>query len=189
MFISRPNRVAQNPVCRITSKDRTRWTEKCAPLMRYRAFWIYSRQITYMRRAIRWFFVLAVGIWNTGYSAGVIEQMGYPNTNSVYKFEVYTGEIDRWDSTKEDAPRLSPGKACQVARDFVRTVPLRADMKEWGLSTVTLKRISSTPEEWLYLIHFDAQPKSDVWNGPVPWIEIPVRFDGTVPKPIITKSR
>jgi hypothetical protein len=153
------------------------------------AFWFYYRQITYMRTATRWLFVLAVGFWSTGYSAGHMEQMGYPNTNSVYKFEVYTGEIDRWDSAKQDAPRLSPGKAGQTAHEYVRTVPLRADMKEWRLSSITLKRMSSTPDEWLYLVHFDAQPKADVWNGPVPWIEIPVRFDGTVPKPTITKSK
>ena len=115
--------------------------------------------------------------------------MGYPDTNSVYKFEVYTGEIDRWDSAKQDTPRLSPGKARQIARDFVHSVPLRADMKEWHSSTITLEQISSAPEEWLYLVHFDAQPKSGVWNGPVPWIVIPVRFDGTVPKPTITKSK
>ena len=142
-----------------------------------------------MKTASRLIFVLAMSVWITAYSAGHIEQAGYPNTNSVYTFEVYTGEIDRWDSAKQDTPRLSPGKACQIAREFVRSVPLQGNMKEWRLTTITLEQMSSAPEEWLYLIHFDAQPKADVWNGPVPWIVIPVRFDGTVPKPTITKPK
>jgi hypothetical protein len=142
-----------------------------------------------MKTTTRWFLVLAVGVWSTAYSGGHMEQMGYPNTNSVYKFEVYTGEIDRWDSAKQDAPRLSPRKACQAAREFVRKVPLQANMKEWHLSTIALNQMSSAPEEWLYLIHFDAEPKGGVWNGPVPWIVIPVRFDGTIPKPTITKPK
>ena len=144
------------------------------------------RQITDMKTATRWIFVLAVSVWSTAYSAGHIEWFGYPVKDSVYKFEVYTGETDRWDSAAQDTPPLSPGKASLAAKKFVRTVPLRDDMKEWGLRSITLRQMSSAPEEWLYLVHFDAVPKASVWNGPLPSIEIPVRFDDSVPKPTIT---
>ena len=141
-----------------------------------------------MKTATRWFLVLAVIACGSAFAAD-IELMGYPTPTVTYKFVVYAGKIDRWDSASQDSPPLSAGKASQAAKQFVRAVPLRDDMKEWRLSTVTLKRMSSTPEAWLYVVHYDAQPKADVWNGPVPWIEIPVRFDGTVPKPTITKSK
>jgi hypothetical protein len=139
-----------------------------------------------MNTATRWIVILAASVWSTACSAGHIELMGYPDKTSVYKFEVYTGTADRWDSAKQDAPPLSPGKAYLAAKEFVRTVRLRDDMKEWGLDTITLEHMSSAPEEWIYLIHFSAEPKAN-WNGPVPWIVIPVRFDGTIPKPTITK--
>jgi hypothetical protein len=141
-----------------------------------------------MKTATRWFLLLVVSACGSAFGAD-IELMGYPTSEVTYKFVVYAGETDRWDSAKQDAPRLSPGKACQAARAFIRGVPLQDNMKEWRMSTITLERMSAAPEEWLYLIHFDAQPKADVWNGPVPWIVIPVRFDGTIPKPTITKSK
>ena len=104
------------------------------------------RQITDMKTATRWIFVLAVSVWSTAYSAGHIEWFGYPVKDSVYKFEVYTGETDRWDSAAQDTPPLSPGKASLAAKKFVRTVPLRDDTKEWGLRSITLRQMSSAPK-------------------------------------------
>jgi len=140
-----------------------------------------------MKTPARWIFGLVVSTLATAIYAGHIELSGYPAKDAVHKFEIYTGETDRWDSAVQDAPPLSPGKASLAAKKFVHTVPLRDDMKEWGLRTITLQQMSSAPEEWIYVVHFDAVPKAYSWNGPVPWIDIPVRFDGTIPKPNITK--
>jgi hypothetical protein len=131
--------------------------------------------------------VLAVSVWSAAYASGHIEMFGEPVNDTHYKFEVHTGETDRWDSAAPGNPPLSAGKAAEAARKFVSTVPLRDDMKGWELRSIKLERMSPAPEEWIYVMHFDAVPKAAVWNGPVPWIEIPVRFDGTVPKPAITK--
>jgi hypothetical protein len=140
-----------------------------------------------MKKLACWIFILTLSISITAYSSDG-GWSGYPTKDLVYKFEVYTGKTDRWDSAKQDTPQLSPGKASLAAKEFIRTVPLQDDMKDWRLSAITLKQISPTPEEWVYVVHFDANPKSGVWNGPVPWIDIPVRFDGSIPKPTITKA-
>jgi len=133
--------------------------------------------------------ILALSWWAcaTACLAGHGEWSGYPTKDVVYKFEVYTGTADQWDSASTPTPALSPGKASLAAKQFVRTVPLRDDMKEWDLQSIALKRMASSPEEWIYIVRFDATPKANVWNGPVPWIEVPVRLDGTIPKPKVTK--
>jgi len=137
-----------------------------------------------MKNAKLWIFVFTLAVWVKGYAGGHIELSGYPTKNLEYKFEIYTGAIDRWDSVAQEAPPLSPGKAIHIAKKFVRMVPLEESMEKWDLHTVTLVRMASSPEEWIYKIRFDGSPKG-VWNGPVPWIEVPVRFDGTIPKPTI----
>ena len=121
-------------------------------------------------------------------SRGQLEQHGYPDKDVVYKFEVYTGEKDRWDSENEQSPPLAPGKAARLANAFIATVPLADNMKAWSLSTITLRRMSSAPEEWVYIVHFDAVPEADVWNGPVPWFDVPVRLNGTIPDPVIERK-
>ena len=190
------------------------------------------------------------GTCAASYAGGHAEWAGYPVEGVVYKFEVYTGLKDRWDSTKQDAPPLAPGRALRAAKQFISKVPLREDMKEWGLRDITLQTLS--PDEWVYVVHFDANPKSrtpdigtksrcvvfrsfdpenairvrgfcqcdalhtqrlvthsrrttsqyfeetmgmsgglksGVWNGPVPWIAVPVRMDGTIPKPVIERKK
>src|SRR5437870_1880059 len=116
-----------------------------------------------MKTKLLWVFALAFGAWSTAYCAGHAEWFGYPVKDSIYKFEIYTGKTDQWDSAAKDTPPLSPGKASQAAQKFVRTVPLREDMKEWSLQTITLKRMASAPEEWVYTVRFDAVPKASVW--------------------------
>jgi hypothetical protein len=131
--------------------------------------------------------VLAVSV-STALSAGHGEWYGTPNKDSVYKFEIYTGQVDRWDSATQESPPLSPGKASLAATKFIRTSPLRDDMEGWHLRSITLQQMSSAPEEWVYLVHFDALPKAYSWNAPLPYMDIPVRFDGTIPKPTVTKN-
>ena len=66
---------------------------------------------------------------------------------------------------------------------------LRTDMKEWRLNAITIRRLQPPPGEWVYVVYFSAVPKSAVWNGPVPTLEIPVGFDGTVPEPMPPDSK
>lgn len=136
------------------------------------------------------FYTLVTCACAVAYAGGHANWSGYPTEGVTYKFDVSTGEKDKWDSTKQDAPPLAPGKAGRAAKEFVAKVPLREDMKEWSVRTITLQRLSAAPEEeWVYVVHFDAVPKSGVWNGPVPWIAVPVKMDGTIPKPSIEKKK
>ena len=123
--------------------------------------------------------------------AGHLESGSYPTEGVTYKFEMYTGASDKWDPTKSDEPPLASGKAIRIATEFMQTVPLGSEMKCWDMAGVTLKRMSYTgePEEWLYEVHFEAEPKAGNWTGHVPWMDIPVRLDGTIPKPTITRSK
>jgi hypothetical protein len=133
--------------------------------------------------------VFSAGIGLTTCFAGHIDLMGYPTADTKYEFDVYTGAKDKWDAATTDEPPLTTGAAVRIAKKFVKTVPERDGMKGWLLHYIKLQRMSYTdgPAEWIYVAHFDADP-GGVWNGPLPWIEVPVRLDGTVPKPIITKS-
>ena len=130
-----------------------------------------------------------VGVGLTTCFAGHFGLFGYPTQDAKYTFDVYTGAKDKWDSINSDEPPLAPGKAIRIATKFVQTVPVKEGMKGWRLNQLKLQRMSYTngPEEWIYVAHFDADP-GGIWNGPLPWIEVPVKFDGTVPAPTITKS-
>lgn len=125
---------------------------------------------------------LATGGAHAGGSAG---WNGYPKAGVIYKFSVVSGEVDNWNSAEEDSPPLLPGKACRIAKEFSASVPLEKDMKKWRLTTIKLQKLSDVPECWIYVVHFTASPKAAVWNGPLPWIEVPVRMDGTIPTPVI----
>lgn len=135
----------------------------------------------------QWFLCLAFITAANGLVAGHGEWFGYPLKDKVYKFEVYSGEIDRWDSSHLDNPPLSQGKALQKAKEFIKRVPLPETMQAWRVRKLTLQQLSADPGEWIYLVHFAGQPLGD-WNGPVPWIDVPVRFDGSIPTPKISEK-
>jgi hypothetical protein len=128
-----------------------------------------------------------VTITSIGFSAGHAQFQGYPDKDKVYTFEVYTGERDRWDPNTTDSPPLAPGKALRIAREFVKKVPLPETMSGWDLERLTFTPMSQNPPEWIYLIRFSGHPAGN-WNGPVPWIDVPVRMDDTIPEPEITKK-
>lgn len=109
----------------------------------------------------------------------------------TYKFEVYPGEKDRWDSAKHDAPPVAPGKPIRAAQKFVAAVPLMHSMKEWSIQSISLERLSPSPDEkWVYVVHFYADLKPNIsWEGPPPWIDVPVRMDGTIPEPVVEKKK
>ena len=143
-----------------------------------------------MKNITSFLLVAVVGMSLSTCFAGHLGTAGSPTTNLTYEFTVYTGEGDKWDPAASDEPPLTSGKAMRIATKFVQTVPLRDDMKNWELTSVKLERMSylGGREEWIYVVHFDGNPGGN-WTGFVPWIDIPVRFDGTVPKPTITKSK
>ena len=135
-------------------------------------------------------FLALVACACASYAGGRAEWTSYPKEGIVYKFEVHAGEKDRWDSAKRDAPPLAPGKAARLAKKFAATIPLSEDMKGWTVEEITLTRLSPGPqEEWVYVVHFNAVPKPDVFNGPVPWIDVPVRMDGTVPRALVDRKK
>jgi len=68
------------------------------------------------------------------------------------------------------SPRVIGSAIAQIPsnsqmKKFVGTVRLQDDIKEWGLRTITLMRMSPAPEEWVYAVHFDAVPKASSWNA------------------------
>jgi hypothetical protein len=128
-----------------------------------------------------------IAVTSTAAAAGHAEFRGYPVKDKAYTFEVYTTDRDRWDPNTTDSPPLPPGKALRIAREFVKRVPLPESMSGWDLESLTFKPLSHNPPEWLYVIRFSGHPAGN-WNGPVPWIDIPVRMDSSIPEPKITNK-
>ena len=141
-----------------------------------------------MRRIIFFaFFLCSYG----AYAGGKGQWTTHPAEDVTYRFYVDTGEKDRWDSSKQEEPPLAPGKAARVAKEFVTKVPMWRGMKEWSLRKITLEQLSPAPnEEWVYIIQFGGVlSELATWDGHLPLIDIPVRMDGTIPKPLIQGSR
>lgn len=115
--------------------------------------------------------------------------MGSPPGGGTYTFDVQMGEKDRWDSASQEIPPLEPGKAIQLARRFLQKVPLEGGWKEWRLDKVQMLRSADSDgrEEWLYVVRFYAVMPGKLTSG-APDMNIPVRMDGTIPEPEITKK-
>jgi len=140
-----------------------------------------------MKRIIVTFVLLIAA---TAFAGGHVESRCYAPDGTIWKFDIYTNAADQWDSSKLEHPPLSPKKAKDLATTFMKRVPLGNTMTAWAVSTITLRLMSGDqrPEHWIYEVHFDAVPPG-VWNGPVPWFTVPVRMDGTIPEPKITKPK
>ena len=119
---------------------------------------------------------------------GHIEVHSYLSDGAVYTFELYTDSTDHWDSRRHENPPFAPGNAMTVAVEFMEDIPLGENMYAWDLSTITLQRMSKEPEHWIYIVHFDSDPGMQPWNGPLPWFEVLVRMNGTIPTPVLTNE-
>ncbi len=109
---------------------------------------------------------------------------------SIYQFDVRMGEKDRWDSGSQKTPPLEPGKAIQLANQFMQKVPLGGAWKAWRLDKVEMLR-SLGPEgheEWLYVVRFYASIPGTLTTGG-PDMSVPVRMNGTIPEPSISKPK
>jgi hypothetical protein len=106
----------------------------------------------------------------------------------IYAFDVRMTAKDRWDPALKDAPPLLPGKAIRLAKDFLRNVPLGKDWSMWRMHTLRLLRSEDQDglEEWLYVVDFYAANPRQGRSGP-PDMSIPVRMDGTIPEPLVSK--
>ncbi len=123
---------------------------------------------------------------SSAYAAGHISLKAYTK-DLVYTFEVYAGETEKWDPNVQPAPPLAPGKAAAIAKAFIAKVPLDENMKDWSIDTIALKSLD-WEKHWIYDVSFSANPKANVWNGPVPTFHVPVKMDGTIPEPVIGKA-
>jgi hypothetical protein len=112
-----------------------------------------------------------------------------PNGDS-YAFDVRMSAKDRWDSASQDAPPLPAGKAIRLAKGFIAKVPLGEHFSLWRMGNVRLLRSEDTEghEIWLYAVEFWAANPNLGRNG-MPDMSVPVRMDGTIPEPVITKSK
>ena len=115
---------------------------------------------------------------------------GYPNGDAVYTFDVPMGKRDRWNSDEQDAPPLSPGAAIRRAKGFMEEVQLPKATETWRLIMVKLLPIADAEgkEQWLYVISFNAVEANTIRTGG-PDMKVPVRMDGTIPKPIIQRRK
>ena len=108
---------------------------------------------------------------------------------TTYKFDVLMGEKDRWDSGTQETPPLQPGKATQLAKKFMKKIPLGEGWTTWKMENVEMLRSEDTEghEEWLYVVNFYATVPRAMRSGP-PDMRIPVRMDGTIPDPVVSKT-
>jgi len=131
--------------------------------------------------------IIALLVSTSAFAGGHIESKCYPPDGTIWEFEIYTDDTDQWDSSKSEHPPLSPKNAKDLATAFMQRVPLGDKMTGWSITTITLRRMSEEPEQWIYEAHFIAIPPGD-WNGPLPWFTVPVRMDGSIPEPMIEKK-
>ena len=126
-------------------------------------------------------------------------------SGAEYRFNVPLGEKDRWDSSSQETPPLAPGKAVQLTRQFVQKVspqssePIHPVMPgdtsprtayvTWEIDQVRLLRHVDPAghEQWVYVVSLYSMISGIGRSGP-PDIEVPVRMDGTIPEPVISKG-
>jgi len=132
----------------------------------------------------------SVSLCTAGSSYMIRHFTGTPPWGTTYKFDVRMGEKDRWDSVSQETPPLQPGKAIQLAKQFMQKVPLGTGWAMWRMEDVRLLLFEDSEghEEWLYVVDFDATNPNTSKNGG-PDMSIPVRMDGTIPEPEITKPK
>jgi hypothetical protein len=146
----------------------------------------------FRRRRIMRGIVIGLALFTaaTAFAGGYIKSDNYVPDGAIWTFEIWTDATDKWNSSKLEHAPLSPRKAKDLAITFMKRVPLGDEMTAWAVSTITLRLMSGDqlPEHWIYEIHFNAVPPG-VWNGSVPWFTVPVRMNGTIPEPKITKQK
>ena len=105
-----------------------------------------------------------------------------------YAFNVRMSEKDRWDPASQDASPLPPGKAIRLAEEFIAKVPLGEHYSLWRMGDVRLLHGKDMEghEEWLYVVDFWAANPHQIRSG-MPDMSVPVRMDGTIPEPIVSK--
>ncbi len=124
-----------------------------------------------------------------------------------YTFKVPLTEKDEWEPRIQEAPPLSPGKAMRLAKDYIQKVapqskdpvpfPLpsldeksrRTTYVSWEVYDVKLLRNVNSigHEQWIYVVSINKMMKGVGRTMPKPDIQIPVRMDGTIPEPVISK--
>ena len=133
---------------------------------------------------------------------------GCPREGVEYTFNVSLGEKDRWDSFAQETPPLSPGKALRLATNYIERLapqseqpvpwpfPTMAGEKPhpptyatWQVSDAKLLRYVSSAgdEQWIYVVSVNKMLKGVGRQMPRPDMQIPVRMDGTIPEPVISK--
>ena len=116
--------------------------------------------------------------------AGIMLAPARPDPSRSCLSKIRTDDRDLWDEAASDTPPLSPGAAMRIALNHVLRVRLPDDTDGWVLHSLALHRMSfcGGPEEWVYVARFQAPFRlADEPAPPPAWLEVPVRFDGTVP--------
>ncbi len=103
--------------------------------------------------------------------------------------QIPTDYRDTWDDTASDMPPLAPGAAMRIAKNYVLRVRVPDNTEGWVLDSIALHRMSffGSAEEWVYLANFKSAPRSSDEDSVLPPValQLPVRFDGTVPPGLV----
>jgi len=148
----------------------------------------------------------SVCAWASLCSAATFKWMFHGHIKGAdYTFNVVMGERDRWDSSSQEQPPLAPGKAVRLARQFMQKIapegsePVhfampgdtspRSGYVHWTVSQVRLLPYvdEAGHELWVYAVSFHAIISGTGRSGP-PDIEVPIRMDGTIPEPVVSKG-
>ncbi len=130
--------------------------------------------------------VLLTALTSLAGKNGCVFSCSLPDKSDL-TFEINFDEKDQWNSSTTEPP-LSPKKAKDLAVDFLKRDPFGYKMTGWSVSEIRLSRESGDKktEYWVYVITFeDKQDKISVEG--IPNVIIPVRMDGSIPKPKIRK--
>ena len=121
--------------------------------------------------------------------AGMMHASDREHGSSGVLARIASGKEDAWDETRSDAPPLAAGVAIRIAQDYVTRVPLPDNTHAWVLEGVSLRKMPSGSgrKDWIYLVQFISKPGFEGTAADRVPLEIPVRFDGTVPPGIVRR--
>jgi hypothetical protein len=143
-----------------------------------------------MKRSVFTYIVLAFAPF-----AAADTYRGYQSNvgDKIFAFEVSEQHLSRtpkWRPTEAEPP-LSPRRATRLAESLLPH--LVTNPGAWKTRRVSLQQIDRT-DVWIYMIDLVGPPfpktKELVYfGGDAPEISVPVLMDGTVPRPMISRSR
>jgi hypothetical protein len=114
-----------------------------------------------------------------------------------YQFALSKSELANasdWDPT-EGVPRLSPGKASSLAKDYLDRITkgktsVGGKRIAWQLNSITLQKASIDPERWVYKVGFVEDVSAyGSWAGLVANFDVIVYLSGNIIDPVVSSQK